>query len=736
MIEKEWMDLLEQIDPDIIYHSKSLNPRELEKCGLKVYPRTYSVIPENGILNLSGVNPFAFIDHFFKYQLAERRQVSLPYFINCPDHILKNFLSMNFGVRELYVEDDGYLQEIGKVGIYSDNIDKALSLMWSQSGFMQNLLCECYLGNEILRPERWQAEQFELIIYDEDQCFDDLIYYWNRRLYQSPSMKLRQIAVSNAEFELLANDPFFHQVLSHNAGQNNIYVTSRSLTAGELLTITSKSDPKNFRVSFKILDNAQFPEKYFQVDQSIHQAWIKTLLQGNEGFIFVPEYPIGDHIRLHGQFELDIRINNSGSSDLSEFRFPYYSLLRRNVSDIPARVNKYNALTFHVDSIIRGIDLRLPPVAEVLLRRVQIRDVAGNIERPIGLLQCKLSGAGLYLSAFMKLFSDDWWFVQRYVLDKFWLEIFTGTGRYQKIKQAWQLDDQSPNTAITNSITPNLYGKLDKGDGLFSYKDLQHELKCIYNFYSKEIGLKGEDKEEGYVVQDKNAFICQFYQKDVESILYAVSRFVEVEAIFIGLKVKCYNCGSNLWYSLKELSHRMTCRGCSFGISPPPESTFYYKVNDTVLNNLMSDPVKRKKAYGGNYVVLKILDHLRDPFCDQMTTAFGYSPSLDIYVSHDDFQKTDLDIVAIQDGKFIVGEAKMNFSDFDQKQIKQLIWIGNEIRPDVVLLAYKDGKVSQDILDKVQRGITWPHVEVRAQKIAESKFLFGAMLGLPEIANH
>lgn len=176
----------------------------------------------------------------------------------------------------------------------------------------------------------------------------------------------------------------------------------------------------------------------------------------------------------------------------------------------------------------------------------------------------------------------------------------------------------------------------------------------------------------------------------------------------------------------------MSCRGCGFKITPEAESAFYYKVNDTVLNNLMSDPVKRKKSYGGNYVVLNVLDQLRDPHWHQPITAFGYSPSIDIYLDHDDFQKTDLDIVAIQDGKLIIGEAKVSSSDFDDKQIRQLIWIGNEVQPDVVLLAYKDGNLNEETLEKVRKGITQANVEVRAMKIATSQFQFGALLGLPE----
>ena len=127
------------LDPDIIYHSSSVDPRALQNVGLKIYPRKFGRIPDNGILNLPGVNPYTFIDTFFKYNLGERRHVSLPHFLHGLSHVLKDFFLLNFGVRELYAEDDEYLQEIRKIPIYDGNIDSALSKMWSQSGFMQNL---------------------------------------------------------------------------------------------------------------------------------------------------------------------------------------------------------------------------------------------------------------------------------------------------------------------------------------------------------------------------------------------------------------------------------------------------------------------------------------------------------------------------------------------------------------------------------------------------------------------
>ena len=727
LIQSEWADVLEQIDPDIIYHSESFDPQAIQNLGLKIYPRIFKIIPENGMINLTGVNSLAFINSFFKYNLEDRRHVSFPYFVAGLDHTLKDFLSLNFGVREIFIEDDEYLQDIRKTGIYKDNIHDALSLMWSRSGFMPNILCNFYVGNEILDTINQQSSRFELIIYDDDNCFKDLIYFWNRKLYQTPSRKLQQVIVSRSQFQLLANDPFFHWVLSENSGRENIYVSSRSITDKELNQLFDLCKKGNIRAMFTIVKTNIFPEKYIRIEPSSHQYWIKNIFKGDEDFINLPEFPLGEHIRIEGVFEVDVRINNMGSYEFSTFRFPNYSVIKGDISNVPGRVNKYNALSFHLEKNVRGIDLRIPSVSSIISSRLQIRDHAGKIERPFGLNQCTPSRAGLLLSAFLKLFKNDWTAIECYVLDKFWLEVFTGTGKYQKIKEVWPLTEQWTTQKYSSLSKLNLYGKFQKGDGLFSFKDLQHELKCIYNKYFREIIAKSEDKESGYEISDLNSFALMRYNDDAKLLLNHLSILVKLDAIFIGLKVKCDNCGSKLWYSLKELNSLMICRGCSFDIKPEPESHFFYKVNDTILNNLMSDPIKRTKSFGGNYIVLEALNYLREGHHGNVVTSFGYAPSQDIYVDHKDFKKTDLDILALQNGKLIVGEAKLNSSELDDKQIKQLIWIGNEIRPDIILIVYKNGNLKETIVEKIRKGITHPNVHVQLIKIEEAIFRFGAM---------
>jgi|GEM_PF-3394347 len=406
------------------------------------------------------------------------------------------------------------------------------------------------------------------------------------------------------------------------------------------------------------------------------------------------------------------------------FLFPYHTLLSGKISDVPARVNRFHGLSFHMLPHMRGIDLRLPAIMDIIYSRIQIQNIAGTFHYPSGLIKSNPSRAGLLLSTMMKLFEGDWNIVRQRVLDKFWLEALTGNGNYKEVEMKWDLGASYGREKKGKQVIDS---RLGKGDGLFCLKDLYQELECIYHEYAGDIHPLYKHHVDDFQVAGMNDWVKERYQEDQQNILHSLNYFVKCEALFIGIKVACGNCGSNLWYSLQELSHRMICRGCTTGVVPKAESVYYYKVNDTILNNLMSDPVKRLKAYGGNYLVLKVLDFLRDPVVNKNSPSFGYCPSLDIFLQGETFSKTDLDIIALQDGKLIVGEAKMNANDFNKQQIDQLIWIGNEIRPDVLLLAYQDGKLKETVLEKIRLGLKTPNVSVKELKTKLTSFQFGVM---------
>ncbi|HMI01889.1 MAG TPA: hypothetical protein VK541_05370 [Pedobacter sp.] len=736
-VEENWVGILEQVDPDLVYYSEGIALELLKEQAIDIHPREYKELQANRIWNFQGVNAYAFLEEYFKAS-SERRHISLAYYAHNLDHHMCTFYGLNFGVRPHYVEDQRYVQDFNTAWIGAENIDQILSQMYSRYWYSKNLLSGMMVTNEILNAENaWSANNFELVIYEGDDCFDDLLYFWNRKVYQTPGKKICQMIVSISELDELKNNPFFLSTLKQISEETTVDLSSRSLDKEHLEKIKDTFNALGNGIKLNVKAKATFPYAFEQIRQVDDTDWIKTLIKGDEDFIDIRNQGPVALNQATGTYELDIRIIQDKNRDVNKIKFPYNYLLRKSVSSTPGRVNRLHDLSFSINHTVHGIDIRVPETEEILSSRIQIRHVAGTLERTEGLISASISDAGTKLSAFLKLFKGDWNLIRRDVMDKFWLEAFTGTSGYKSVEAL--LTDQNDRTDQPRDqakVEPEiLCSKVLKGNGIFSLKDLEYELKLIYYKYQDKIGENFQDSDLSLTDEFIATAVKEESDKDL---LPTLDSFVELEAIFIGLNVKCPHCSSRLWYPLKELSHRMNCRGCDHPVSPQAESEFYYRVNDVILNNLMSDPVKRTKEFYGNYVVLKTLEDLRSDI-ENAYSSFGFSPSLDIeYVINPEAGEdnqvkamTDVDIVALQSGKLVLGEAKVQAKAFKGDQIKQLIWIGRHIKPDVLLLAYKEGEIGDEKLEQIRTGIGDKRIKIVAHKISEPWFQFGHLFGIP-----
>ena len=126
------------------------------------------------------------------------------------------------------------------------------------------------------------------------------------------------------------------------------------------------------------------------------------------------------------------------------------------------------------------------------------------------------------------------------------------------------------------------------------------------------------------------------------------------------MKVRCNFCGANKWYSLAELKEVIDCKGCFNQIIPGIKSPIYYKLSETIISNLLSDQTKNKKTFDGNYIVIRTLHSLKNDYSNCYSSFIWVPPTEIVYQLGDDKNVTDIDIIAIQDGKLVLGEAKNN----------------------------------------------------------------------------
>jgi predicted transposase YbfD/YdcC len=162
----------------------------------------------------------------------------------------------------------------------------------------------------------------------------------------------------------------------------------------------------------------------------------------------------------------------------------------------------------------------------------------------------------------------------------------------------------------------------------------------------------------------------------------------ELGVFLQGFKLKCPRCSSISWYHLREVGSKVNCKGCLEDFNMPIESSFSYRLNDLIKNNIFQSKTQRD----GNLTVIRTLISLN---LRRGYHSFEYSPQINLYDDHHSKKPAnEIDIVALVDGKLVVGEAKHDskeFSSNSHKSLNSLIEVCDAIFPDKVILScYKD----------------------------------------------
>ncbi|MFQ5852478.1 MAG: hypothetical protein ACE5JU_18100 [Candidatus Binatia bacterium] len=150
---------------------------------------------------------------------------------------------------------------------------------------------------------------------------------------------------------------------------------------------------------------------------------------------------------------------------------------------------------------------------------------------------------------------------------------------------------------------------------------------------------------------------------------------VEAGVLFQGAEVPCYQCGSRYWYSVEDFKQQMKCIGCFSSFPLRPELTWSYRLNDLVRNAL---------KYHGTLAVVQGLYTIERGYPSGM---FLFLPCQNIYERDENSPFTDLDLVFIKDGKFIIGEVKSDPNAFDEKDFVKIGDVAAELQPNQVMFA-------------------------------------------------
>lgn len=698
-IDDSYLELIKPLDPDMIFYSHKVDVEEIKK-QIQLYPGSYEILDERGYPTAGGID--------YHYLLNESNRDFMDYHEKLPilnihgsyqiDFIAKNFYKTNFALLDLHANQERLIRGFDIIPITKKNHKGINKIITEKRPYFKSILSQLKVNTCVFRPKDLiTSDRFEMIISDMSSSNDDLFYFWNRQQYIRPNGHLNQILISKQDFKLLIKDPFFEGVLHLFKIDNTIHISSRTISKDELEQLKDDIQQKFKYIRFDAIFHTTFPYEIYdyRYHNDLENEKTKQIFTNGVDLLKLPTPRLTDRIQPKGGYAVDIEVDVDlpGESPANRIKYPYrYHLYN-------GRINKFHNQSYFVNCNTSVIDFKVQNNFEIFQNRLQHIKGDGNNPKDTSIQYVRYSNAGQKLYALLDLFDNNWFSLTSLIGDKFWIDVF----RYKS-----ELNKKQSN--------------IPKGKGIFSYKDLVRERQLLYKKHEKaiETKLKNETSE-----LDVEKMIDWYVNDDFKSYIdYNLQDLLDLGAVFMGIKVKCNTCGSNKWYGLKELQDQLPCKGCNRTVIPRIESTYYYRINEIIINNLLSDVTSNAKDFDGNYVVLKTLDYLKSG----SRQGFSYCCPLDYAVKGK--WVGDIDILALQDGKFIIGEAKNDAKEFNNTEIESLIWLANNIEPDAVILAHNMGKLTEKKLQTLRAGISSDRCEIITYQVSRPVYMSGGLWGL------
>jgi len=151
--------------------------------------------------------------------------------------------------------------------------------------------------------------------------------------------------------------------------------------------------------------------------------------------------------------------------------------------------------------------------------------------------------------------------------------------------------------------------------------------------------------------------------------------WTEAGVFLQGVRLHCDNCGSNYWQHVDGVAEKNTCHGCGADVALPVEVPWSYRLNSLVRNGI---------AFHGCMPLVLTLYSAR-----QLPTrhSFLFVPGIALYKEYRDrTPAAEIDIVAVADGKTLIGEVKTSSEEFSPQELAKLAELAKRLQPDVAIL--------------------------------------------------
>ena len=272
-----------------------------------------------------------------------------------------------------------------RIDIDKGTFDTLTQILHQEKPIIKSGLSRMNLNTKILRNiEYAQYSEFEIVIDKNKSSILNLIYYWNRLLFEGRNI----IYLTLEELELLSYDKFFGKILYDLSCDQDIKVGSLNLSKEEIQKIISeKLNPIAFnrRFQFKAIEN--FPFNILDTNGLFERNYgenllIQTLIT-EKGLFHLPKLSFTNEVGFHPQkWAVDIELKKFGENNyLNEIKFPYTTETRQIIKDVEGRINRKRDISIIIHNqrnISNSIEINIPEFSYLLHQLISHPKIHGQ----------------------------------------------------------------------------------------------------------------------------------------------------------------------------------------------------------------------------------------------------------------------------------------------------------------------------------------------------------------------
>jgi hypothetical protein len=716
-IEDNWWKFLRDYDPDVIKALIPIQDELIEKIDTFLSPYSVEVPKDSSdsriYISDDGLSILPSAENIAKISQSFWRKSKMVVFdlTNLKDDLIKQFITRNFGTvdssygLQVLAEDEKLYLEINDIR----SLASAFETLSTHEIFVYPIqLCSLPNSNKDVKYNRL-GEAFTVVV---GNSIEDIVYCWNKSL-MIPRWRRTQMHHIWLPVELAKNDEINSALkkwlkrAADPGGTTNqeILFMSYSLEEAELKSIAEELTKAVFiRSTIEIkkeFENPHFDElpllMYLKKTMDFYRA------ATDDEHIILNEPDVEEGF-MKGQYWMsDVYIqfrpgrNKYIIGKESWWQLPPRNRLAHRIFQQTSRVNSDG-----IPSVLmrRGepiLSIRLPDDKNIFLTMIYERSNIYYTADPRSKLahktfdEVQLSDKGQYLSGFLDLFSDLYSAYQ-VLQERYWRRMFDLLSHKDPSK------DEKKYKAVLNKINKEVQAhgpeflSIQKGREWLAQYILQisksqastgKEIGCrvFYQEAQKELSEYNAGRPEG-----NHFHFNEEYEKDLRRDIHYL---IEKNILLVGIRPRCNLCGLLNWYHIDEVRQSIKCKGCGNKFSLRPQEKWYYRLNSLVEVSC---------AQHGLIPVVLVLGQL---FHDSRV-SFMFTESLELYEKRDEEVFGDIDIVCVQDGKFIIGEIKQSTRLFSKSDFGKMTKIAEIIRPNKLLFSSLDREPTDFVLENIE----------------------------------